>query len=249
MAELPGETVISTTQIRAILFDLDGTLRHNRPRYNDVLAHFAVEYGAPDTHPDRCRAERWLHYYWAQSSDVQLDMASFGELNQEFWENHTRRYLIAYGHSPDRAAQVAAEVYRRMSTESDPRPWVPPEVFEVLRALKTAGFLLAIVSNRTNPLDEELRSLGLNNYVDLTLTAGEVNSWKPDTGIFLNAIMRLKVSPAEALYVGDNYYADVIGARNAGLRPVLLDPDGVFPEVECEVIHELHDLIGLTQHT
>lgn len=239
--------MISSTQIRAILFDLDGTLRHNRPRYNDVMAHFAVEYGAPDTYQDRCRAERWLHYYWAQSSDVQLDMANFGELSPEFWKNHTRRYLIAYGHSPDQAAQVAAEVYQRMSTEYDPRPWVPPEVFDVLRALKSAGFLLGIVSNRTNPLDEELQSLGLNNYVDLTLTAGEVNSWKPDTGIFLHAIMRLKVSPTEALYVGDNYYADVIGARNAGLRPVLLDPDGVFPEVECEVIHELNDLIGLTQ--
>jgi putative hydrolase of the HAD superfamily len=239
--------VISPNQIRAILFDLDGTLRYNRPRYNDVLAHFAVEYGAPDTYQDRCRAERWLHYYWAQSSDAQLDMANYGERSQQFWENHTRRYLIAYGHSAEQSAQVAAMIYQRMSAEYDPKPWVPTEVFDVLHILKAAGFLLGIVSNRSNPLDEELQTLGLSSYVDLTLTAGEANSWKPDTGIFLRAILRLEVSPAETIYVGDNYYADVIGARNAGLHPVLLDPDGVFPEVECDVIRELSELIDLTR--
>jgi putative hydrolase of the HAD superfamily len=118
-------------------------------------------------------------------------------------------------------------------------------VFDVLRKLRQAGFLLGIVSNRTHPLTAELEGFGLNDYVDLTLTAGEVNSWKPDTGIFLEAILRLQVKPEEVLYVGDNYYADVIGARNAGLRPVLLDPDGVFPEVECDVIRNLPDLIDL----
>lgn len=239
--------MISLNEIHAILFDLDGTLRYNRPRFNDILAKYAIEYGAPDTRQDRCRAERWMHYYWAQSSDVQLDMANYGELNQAFWENHTRRYLIAYGHPPDQAAQVAVEIHRRMSIEYNPKPWVPPEVFEVLHTLKAAGFLLGIVSNRTDPLDDELQRLGLDNYIDLTLTAGEVNSWKPDTGIFLQAVLRLQVRPAEVLYVGDNYYADVIGARNAGLRPVLLDPDELFPEVECEVIHELKDLISLTR--
>ena len=114
--------------------------------------------------------------------------------------------------------------------------------------LREAGFLLGIVSNRTHPLDDELKNFGLDGYIDLILTAGEANSWKPDIGIFLEAVLRLQVSPAEVLYVGDNYYADVIGARNAGLRPVLLDPEGVFHDVECEVIHKLHDLIDLSAH-
>jgi putative hydrolase of the HAD superfamily len=236
-------------EIRAILFDLDGTLRYNRPRFNDILAQFAVEYGAPDTHDNRCSAERWLHYYWAQSADVQFDMQYYGDLSQAFWENHTRRYLIAFGHPPDQAAQLAPEIYSRMNAEYDPQPWVPPEVFEVLRTLREAGFLLGIVSNRTNPLNDELQTLGLDCYVDLQLTAGEVNSWKPDTGIFLQAVMLLQVNPTEVLYVGDNYYSDVIGARNAGLVPVLLDPDGVFPDVECDVIHDLCDLIDLVRHS
>jgi putative hydrolase of the HAD superfamily len=244
-----GGGLISPHQIRAILFDLDGTLRYNRPRFNDILAKYAIEYGAADTRANRQSAERWLHFYWAQSADAQLDMETFGEQSPAFWENHTRRYLIAFGHAPEHAERLAPEIYRRMSTEYDPQPWIPPEAFDVLRKLREAGFLVGIVSNRNHPLDDELEKFGLDGCIDLKLTAGEVNSWKPDPGIFLEAILRLEVNPAEVLYVGDNYYADVIGARNAGLHPVLLDPDGVFPEVECDVIRELHDLIDLCQHT
>jgi len=238
--------VTSTREVRAILFDLDGTLRHNQPSFNDILSRYAVEYGAPDTRECRCRAERWLHYYWAQSPDIQHDIALYGEQSTAFWENHARRYLIAYGQTADQAARVAPEIYRRMNVEYNPRPWVPPEVFDVLRKLKEAGYQLGVVSNRTHPMEDELRSLGLDSYIDLALTAGETNSWKPDTGIFLEAVIRLNVLPAEVLYVGDNYYADVVGARNAGLRPVLLDPDGLFPEVECQVIRELSDLLDMT---
>jgi putative hydrolase of the HAD superfamily len=239
----------SSHPIRAILFDLDGTLRHSRPSFNDILAKLAVEYGATDTPDNRRTAERWLHYYWAQSAEAQLDLNTFGDLSPAFWENHTRRYLIAFGHTPDEADKLAPEVYRRMNAEYDPQPWIPPEVFEVLRALREAGFLIGIVSNRNYPVDAELENFGLDDYIDLNLTAGEANSWKPDPGIFMEAVLRLQLNPAEVLYVGDNYYADVIGASNAGLHPVLLDPDGVFPEVECDVIHELHDLIDLCQHT
>ena len=238
----------SCQKIRAILFDLDGTLRYNRPRFNDILAKFAIEYGAVDTRDNRHSAERWLHFYWAQSADVLLDIETFGDMSSAFWENHTRRYLIAFGYAPEQADRLAPEIYQRMSSEYDPKPWIPPEVFDVLRELREAGFLLGIVSNRTHPLDDELKNFGLDSYIDLMLTAGEANSWKPDIGIFLEAVLRLQVSPAEVLYVGDNYYADVIGARSAGLHPVLLDPEGVFHDAECEVIHKLHDLIDLSQN-
>jgi FMN phosphatase YigB (HAD superfamily) len=43
-------------------------------------------------------------------------------------------------------------------------------------------------------------------------------------------------SPEQTLYIGDNYFADVVGARRAGLRPVLYDPKGLFHEPGCPVI-------------
>ncbi len=232
-------------KIRAILFDLDGTLLLSKPRMNDILAQFAIEYRAADTQDDRHKAERWLHYYWAQSAESQFDFEKFGDLNLGFWENHTRRYLIAYGYQPDQAEKDAPEIYRRIVEEYEPHPWIPPDALEVLRSLKEAGFTLGIVSNRYHPLDEELKKNGLEPYISFHLVAGEVNSWKPDTRIFLEAVLRLHIDPCEACYVGDNYYSDVVGARNAGLRPVLFDPDQVFPEAECDVIHKISDLVDL----
>jgi putative hydrolase of the HAD superfamily len=81
-------------------------------------------------------------------------------------------------------------------------------------------------------------------YLEFALTSGEVNSWKPDTKIFEHALQHLDLQPEDALYVGDNFYADVIGARRAGIHPVLIDPDGIFPEADCPVIAAIGDLRG-----
>jgi predicted HAD superfamily phosphohydrolase YqeG len=42
--------------------------------------------------------------------------------------------------------------------------------------------------------------------------------------------------------VGDNYFADVVGARNAGIQPILIDPVNLFPEADCVVIDTISDL-------
>jgi putative hydrolase of the HAD superfamily len=57
----------------------------------------------------------------------------------------------------------------------------------------------------------------------------------------------LGTQPAHALYVGDNYYADVLGARAAGLEPVLIDPDEIFPEADCAVIHCISEILPLLE--
>jgi len=72
--------------------------------------------------------------------------------------------------------------------------------------------------------------------------AGEVGAEKPDPLIFTEALQRLDSRAAQALYVGDNYYADVVGAQRAGILPVLLDPEAIFPEADCPVINEIRDL-------
>jgi ribonucleotide monophosphatase NagD (HAD superfamily) len=47
--------------------------------------------------------------------------------------------------------------------------------------------------------------------------------------------------------VGDNYYADVVGARQAGLEPVLLDVNGLFAEPDCLVIQAHSQLFALLE--
>jgi len=51
--------------------------------------------------------------------------------------------------------------------------------------------------------------------------------------------------PEETLYIGDNYYADVVGAQEAGMVAVLIDRERIFPDPDCPTIYEIGELPGL----
>ncbi len=159
-----------------------------------------------------------------------------------FWTNYLRRWLIVYGCTPQRAATVAPELYRRIQSANQPKDWVEPGTSAILAQLKDAGFQLGVVSNRSEPYDDVLEALGLAPFFNFAVASGVVESWKPDPGIFQHAVGLAQTCPEQALYVGDNYYADALGAQNAGLKAVLLDPDGLFPDAECPVIRSLREL-------
>ena len=80
---------------------------------------------------------------------------------------------------------------------------------------------------------------------ELVLAGGDVRMWKPEPYIFIHACERLNIAPTEAVYVGDNYFADVVGARRAGLLPVLYDPRGIFPDPGCPIIRSFPELTQL----
>ncbi|HXG64093.1 MAG TPA: HAD-IA family hydrolase, partial [Blastocatellia bacterium] len=65
---------------------------------------------------------------------------------------------------------------------------------------------------------------------------------KPDRRIFHIALEKAGVSAQEAAYVGDLYSVDVLGARQAGLLPVLYDPYQLNPEADCLKIQTIGDL-------
>jgi HAD superfamily hydrolase (TIGR01549 family) len=188
---------------------------------------------------------RWSHYYWAQSPEFHADRESHQDDDEAFWTTFASRYLSAYGCSQEQARQLAPKMNAFMSQEYQPEDWVPPEAFDTLRELKDAGYTLGLVSNRTDPAHEQLDALGLLPYLDFAFVAGEVEIWKPEAGIFHHAVELAGSSPERSIYVGDNYYADVVGASNAGLTPILLDPEGIFPDAECTVIRSLGDLSGV----
>ena len=64
----------------------------------------------------------------------------------------------------------------------------------------------------------------------------------PTREIFDRALKITGVLPEETVYIGDNYYADILGAKKAGIQPILLDPKSIFPEATCTVIRTIRDL-------
>ena len=77
----------------------------------------------------------------------------------------------------------------------------------------------------------------------LWLPAQEVGADKPEPPIFLAALERARVNAQEAIYVGDQYQRDVVGARGVGITPVLIDRHDLVSEVsDCPRIHGLAEL-------
>jgi putative hydrolase of the HAD superfamily len=100
-----------------------------------------------------------------------------------------------------------------------------------------------VVSNADGRVEAMLESLGLAPHLGLVLDSHLEGVEKPHPEIFERAVERLGLAPARTLYVGDIYSIDVVGARGAGLVPVLLDPLGGYPDVDCATIAALHDLL------
>ncbi len=240
--------MLSPDGIQAIFFDLDGTLRHNLPSGGEVAADYAAQLGLHISHEDRLRAMRWEHYYWAKSIDLEADRQTYPEANLEFWQNYCRRQLVALGASDGRAKEFAPKVSQYMDDSYRPKSVVPEDVLQLLSALQKAGYRMAVISNREKPFRQEMESLGIAPYFAFSLAGGEVNAWKPEPDIFFYACQRVDVKPSQAMYVGDNYFADVVGSRRAGLQPVLYDPRGIFPEAECPVIASFEQLPSVLEN-
>jgi len=101
-----------------------------------------------------------------------------------------------------------------------------PETAGALGRLSAAGYRLGVVSNGDGRAEEALIALDLRRHFELVVDSQLVGVEKPDPRIFAVALEAMGVAPSEALYVGDLYEIDVVGARRAGLDVILLDPRG-----------------------
>ena len=225
--------------IQTVLFDLDGTLRISVPGGMEVFLEYARQLGFEVDEAAALNAARWNHWYWAQSPALLEDLTLDDEM--AFWIRYSRRLLEASGvtNADEAQAQAITEQFARYA----PRHQLNAGADETVAGLRSAGYTLGLVSNRREPLDAAVTELGLDGLFAFTLAAGEIGVWKPDPGIFHEAVLRGGFQPESSLYVGDNYFADVVSARAAGLTPVLIDPKGIFPDADCRVIRYLTELL------
>jgi putative hydrolase of the HAD superfamily len=113
-----------------------------------------------------------------------------------------------------------------------------------LAGLRQRGLRTAVVSNADGRVQAILATLGLAAHLSLVLDSHLEGVEKPDPEIFRRALSRLGVAPARAAYVGDIYSIDVVGARAAGLTPILLDPTDGYADADCPRLRSLEELLG-----
>jgi len=100
-----------------------------------------------------------------------------------------------------------------------------------LDKLKEQGLTLGLISNVDRDISSVYDELGLGNWLGVTVTSQDVGFNKPRPEIFQAALKQAEVKPSEAIYVGDQYQIDVVGANGVGMRGILIDRNGFFEEI------------------
>ncbi|HEX6106623.1 MAG TPA: HAD-IA family hydrolase [Gemmatimonadales bacterium] len=116
---------------------------------------------------------------------------------------------------------------------------VLPGTREALARFRAAGLRLGVVSNSDGRVEAALEAAGLREFFEVVIDSALTGVEKPDPAIFHAALGALDVAPSEALYVGDLYDVDVLGARAAGMEAVLFAPGGAAVAPGCRSVDSL----------
>ena len=121
--------------------------------------------------------------------------------------------------------------------------YMPEDVLPALRALRKLDLQLVVVSNANGTVAQLADRLGLTECVGCVLDSFVEKVEKPDPRFFEIALARSGARRETTIHVGDLYEVDVVGARAAGITPVLLDAAGLYPEADCMRVPSLASLV------
>jgi putative hydrolase of the HAD superfamily len=235
---------IDPRNVDAVTFDFYNTLVHHRQGRGRgvMLMEYLEEQGLP--------SDPWEHQVlydvFAQHS-ADYDPNWPEESRQQYYRRFTAQLFQRLNvQAPEGAAVAHAESVWRLLGPSSLA--VFPDVPDVLRLLRSAGYPLAVVSNWQCGLRHFCAELGLGDCFDAVVASAEVASQKPDPEIFVEACRRLGVPPDRTIHIGDSVVDDVEGARTAGLQAVLVLRGGDEPDIGTPVIRgfgELTEVLGV----
>jgi len=225
-------------EVKAVFFDAGNTLLQPHPSVEEVCVEVLAGRGYRTSLGDVRRgleiAERYYEErYWSDDT---------------FWASEEKASAMWSEMYALAMAEVGVEDYatmgRRIYDEfgRGERWTLFPDVLPAMRELQAMGMHMGIVSNWDVRLPALCHHLGLSGYLDFVISSANLGRIKPQESIFRSALGRVGVEAEAAMHVGDHYYADVLGARSAGIRPVLLDRWEWSSNPDCTVITSLAEL-------
>jgi putative hydrolase of the HAD superfamily len=217
-------------QIKAVTFDVGGTLIEPWPSVGHIYAEVAARHG--------------------------LKNLSAGALNTRFRAAWKAR--LGFAHSRFAWAELVDEVFAGLIPDAPSRTFfaalyerfaeanawrIFEDVIPALDSLATHGIKLGVISNWDERLRPLLRSLNLDQYFEMFAISYEVGVCKPSAAIFNHAADKLGFPAGDILHVGDSLELDVTGAKAAGFHSLRIDRAAGQPD-ELRSLAELPAKMG-----
>jgi putative hydrolase of the HAD superfamily len=213
--------------VQAVTFDVGGTLIDPWPSVGHVYAAVAEECGLAKFDPEFLNAQ--FAAAWRAKQNFEYTPEGWAEIVSQTFGKATRI---------DASSCLFRTLYERFAQAN---AWhVFDDVRTTLAELKSRGLRLAVISNWDDRLRPLLRNLALDQCFDALVVSAEAGLHKPARKIFQKTASLLGVPCSRVLHVGDSLREDVVGARGAGMKALLLRRGG--GKVEGEVLGSLSEL-------
>lgn len=119
---------------------------------------------------------------------------------------------------------------------------VIPGTEDALDKFQSMGIKMHVIGNADGLLEQRLADANLRKYFGVVIDSHIVKIEKPDQRIFHIALETANCEPQEALYIGDIYEVDIVGAKAVGMQAVLVDPFSDYDNINCERVPDLLSL-------
>jgi putative hydrolase of the HAD superfamily len=215
---------LNLSNVKAVFFDFGETLATVAPSKEDLFIRAARSLGLKLEFEDVQRAYQIVDFHNKYSSVHVRDRDGFYQLYNE-------QLAEALGISSH-----LARLHPALVAQFSNRKWqLFEETPQVLDRLRHQSLPVALVANWDSNLSDLVDQLGIRQEFLSIVSSQAAGVEKPDPAIFLRAVdeLSLSVETDRILYVGNEYRADVIGARAAGLIPVLIDRSSVYKHADC----------------
>jgi putative hydrolase of the HAD superfamily len=232
---LNAESIIGRCE--SVVFDCADTLLRLDPPREVIFRDAAAEAGLDLQLRDIAHAYELVDFAQKiKSSELKSDTAKF-----DFYRSYNASLCAALGirQSLERLNPILIQRF------SQRRRWVAfDDAADAMRAIGER-VPVHILANWDNGLEDVVRQAGLRELAHDVAASAALGAEKPQRACF-DAFLSRNALPADrVIYVGNEYIADVIGAREAGMTPILVDRDDRLPAADSLRVRSLGELIPL----
>ena len=227
--------------IKAVFFDLYHTLLGYDPPREELQAGVLQDFGIA-VKPEVLRRPMMVadEYIYREHSRVSLGKRTKEE-QMAVWAQYERILLQEAGIEAD--DQLILGLLGQMR-QFELKQVLFDDVLPALTELRKRGLILGLISNVDQDISALLEKLELTAWLQVVVTSQHTGFNKPSPEIFQEAVKRAGVQASEALYVGDQYQIDVVGANRAGMKGILIDRIDYFTEVnDCPRLQNLMQIL------
>lgn len=227
------------TALKSVLFDLDGTL------YDYQLCHRnAFDCASRIAKRELALDKNKFTELYEKSRNIVHDRLN-GTAASHSRLLYFAELVFGYTKFPDLAMVACLEKAYWSNFYGPMRLY--DGALRLLKRLRQRSVKLALVTDMTTAIQfEKIRRLNLETIFDVVVTSEEAGCEKPNPRIFEICLRRLGVSAASVVHVGDDFGRDIVGARMAGISPILFAPgNGIHRLGKTKIAHSFSELSGL----